>query len=172
MIIERSSLSDHLCYIFVFRLWILRPPISTRTDTLFPYTTLFRSRCRAAQPERPATEQQGPARACAFPRCGSTKWSCVLRRWHPPCRPGLLRSCNRFHRVLVTVSMRAAQGVGMLCPRAVAFVPRRPARAAIARIAGLALAGEACATNNGTIGDGHTFDTTHYVGESVFDRDG
>src|SRR3546814_2671311 len=26
---------------------ILRPPRSTRTDTLFPYTTLFRSICRA-----------------------------------------------------------------------------------------------------------------------------
>src|SRR3546814_3378454 len=26
---------------------ILRPPRSTRTDTLFPYTTLFRSRMRA-----------------------------------------------------------------------------------------------------------------------------
>src|SRR3546814_19402887 len=110
--------------VFFFFLMLRRPPRSTRTDTLFPYTTLFRSirRCRAAQPERPATGQQGPARACAFPRCGSTKWSCVLRRWHPPCRPGLLRSCNRFHRVLVTVSMRAAQGVGMLCRRAVAFV--------------------------------------------------
>src|SRR3546814_14887134 len=29
-------------YFFVF-LMIRRPPISTRTDTLFPYTTLFRS---------------------------------------------------------------------------------------------------------------------------------
>src|SRR3546814_15085635 len=29
-------------YFFVF-LMILRPPRSTRTDTLFPYTTLFRS---------------------------------------------------------------------------------------------------------------------------------
>src|SRR3546814_4635103 len=28
---------------------IRRPPRSTRTDTLFPYTTLFRSRDRAAQ---------------------------------------------------------------------------------------------------------------------------
>src|SRR3546814_7653410 len=27
---------------------IRRPPRSTRTDTLFPYTTLFRSRARAA----------------------------------------------------------------------------------------------------------------------------
>src|SRR3546814_18701894 len=29
---------------YVFFLMILRPPRSTRTDTLFPYTTLFRSR--------------------------------------------------------------------------------------------------------------------------------
>src|SRR3546814_267905 len=31
---------------------ILRPPRSTRTDTLFPYTTLFRSELFAAQAER------------------------------------------------------------------------------------------------------------------------
>src|SRR3546814_4487811 len=31
-----------LCFFFFF-LMILRPPRSTRTDTLFPYTTLFRS---------------------------------------------------------------------------------------------------------------------------------
>src|SRR3546814_21157523 len=30
---------------FVFFLMIRRPPRSTRTDTLFPYTTLFRSPC-------------------------------------------------------------------------------------------------------------------------------
>src|SRR3546814_16009487 len=30
---------------------IRRPPRSTRTDTLFPYTTLFRSPCRSAMPE-------------------------------------------------------------------------------------------------------------------------
>src|SRR3546814_20975391 len=30
-------------YIFLFFLMIRRPPRSTRTDTLFPYTTLFRS---------------------------------------------------------------------------------------------------------------------------------
>src|SRR3546814_13204762 len=36
-----------MCYfimiMFVFFLMIRRPPRSTRTDTLFPYTTLFRS---------------------------------------------------------------------------------------------------------------------------------
>src|SRR3546814_13839863 len=32
-----------LCCTLVFFLLILTPPQSTRTDTLFPYTTLFRS---------------------------------------------------------------------------------------------------------------------------------
>src|SRR3546814_20254482 len=31
------------CRVFIFFLMIRRPPRSTRTDTLFPYTTLFRS---------------------------------------------------------------------------------------------------------------------------------
>src|SRR3546814_7370780 len=35
--------------LFLFFLMIRRPPISTRTDTLFPYTTLFRSRRRRRQ---------------------------------------------------------------------------------------------------------------------------
>src|SRR3546814_18955796 len=33
-----------VCKSIFFFLRILRPPRSTRTDTLFPYTTLFRSR--------------------------------------------------------------------------------------------------------------------------------
>src|SRR3546814_11224307 len=33
--------------LFVFFLMIRRPPRATRTDTLFPYTTLFRSRVAA-----------------------------------------------------------------------------------------------------------------------------
>src|SRR3546814_18499728 len=35
---------------FVFFLMIRRPPRSTRTDTLFPYTTLFRSKLLGRQP--------------------------------------------------------------------------------------------------------------------------
>src|SRR3546814_16545175 len=34
----------HLVCLFLFFLMIRRPPRSTRTDTLFPYTTRFRSR--------------------------------------------------------------------------------------------------------------------------------
>src|SRR3546814_891008 len=36
-------ISIHLIYFLIFFLKIRRPPRSTRTDTLFPYTTLFRS---------------------------------------------------------------------------------------------------------------------------------
>src|SRR3546814_10448792 len=37
----------------LFFLLIRRPPRSTRTDTLFPYTTLFRSKPRAAHCRKP-----------------------------------------------------------------------------------------------------------------------
>src|SRR3546814_3116684 len=40
-----SACVDVERYLFFFFLMRLRPPISTRTDTLFPYTTLFRSHC-------------------------------------------------------------------------------------------------------------------------------
>src|SRR3546814_14150924 len=39
-------LAAALCFLDVFLLMIRRPPRSTRTDTLFPYTTLFRSLLR------------------------------------------------------------------------------------------------------------------------------
>src|SRR3546814_13226635 len=36
-------MARYVCMFFFFFLMIRRPPRSTRTDTLFPYTTLFRS---------------------------------------------------------------------------------------------------------------------------------
>src|SRR3546814_17125086 len=52
---------------YFFFLMIRRPPRSTRTDTLFPYTTLFRSR---HHPRPPARRHAGPGphlrdRTCA-----------------------------------------------------------------------------------------------------------
>src|SRR3546814_15329496 len=46
-------------FLFFF-LRIRRPPRSTRTDTLFPYTTLFRShqKCRGHQGQHHATHDQ------------------------------------------------------------------------------------------------------------------
>src|SRR3546814_2166028 len=60
-----------LCFFFLFFLMIRRPPRSTRTDTLFPYTTLFRSRC--SSPSRWRGRRPGSA-----PRCWST-WCCATR---------------------------------------------------------------------------------------------
>src|SRR3546814_2027180 len=58
---------------------IRRPPRSTRTDTLFPYTTLFRSGC-------PDAEARGGAlgRAAGRARQGPVRFS-ALGRWrgHP-----------------------------------------------------------------------------------------
>src|SRR3546814_9467808 len=48
------------CVFLFFFLMIRRPPRSTRTDTLFPYTTLFRSALRApARGPSPAPRSAG-----------------------------------------------------------------------------------------------------------------
>src|SRR3546814_3959329 len=60
---------------------IRRPPRSTRTDTLFPYTTLFRS-ARAAD-ERLGARQEGHRRgadACVRRRLGAARSGQYRRR--------------------------------------------------------------------------------------------
>src|SRR3546814_12387221 len=42
---------------------ILRPPRSTRTDTLFPYTTLFRSEVRAPEVDAEDVGERGHRKA-------------------------------------------------------------------------------------------------------------
>src|SRR3546814_1688888 len=61
---------------------ILLPPISTRPDTLFPYTTLFRSTCRAGCR---ATARRRWARWCSTPRGRSPSFArsrhiCFIRQ--------------------------------------------------------------------------------------------
>src|SRR3546814_1264280 len=52
-----------------FFLMIRLPPRSTRTDTLFPYTTLFRSPlCGWQRPDRPASGQLGADSRCVSAR--------------------------------------------------------------------------------------------------------
>src|SRR3546814_6037652 len=48
--------------LFLFVLRIRRPPRSTRTDTLFPYTTLFRSRGRQLEAQVNVRESQARQR--------------------------------------------------------------------------------------------------------------
>src|SRR3546814_2310062 len=53
---------------------IRRPPSSTRTDTLFPYTTLFRSPCPSVNAPRcylPMASPQGRIEAAKY-RCPTT----------------------------------------------------------------------------------------------------
>src|SRR3546814_12400845 len=66
---------------------IRRPPRSTRTDTLFPYTTLFRSasEVRCARSERIFTTEAGEALLPAAERAG-------LKPAYG-CRIGVCRTC-------------------------------------------------------------------------------
>src|SRR3546814_13606111 len=78
-------------FLQIFFLRLLRPPRTTRTDTLFPYTTLFRS----ANPNRETPENDPAALAVAEPDAGDGRilharsrggraWSCCRhdgRRW-------------------------------------------------------------------------------------------
>src|SRR3546814_5108096 len=81
---------------FIFFLMIRRPPRSTRTDTLLPYTTLFRSDRLAARrghgdrgdlgkrppvwmPVRPAHHPRNAQRR-AVARCGGSRLSRSARR--------------------------------------------------------------------------------------------
>src|SRR3546814_2855767 len=71
----------YFCLYLLFFLMIRRPPRSTRTDTLFPYTTLFRSPpAGAARPhlviDSPlsSTEERGRALARGnLSRCSKTR---------------------------------------------------------------------------------------------------
>src|SRR3546814_1600708 len=68
------------CVFFFFFLMIRRPPRSTRTDTLFPYTTLFRSSSiGSAVGTAPRWARFLVARATSAPQ------QCIVRREHWPC---------------------------------------------------------------------------------------
>src|SRR3546814_5737461 len=71
----------------LFFLMIRRPPRSTRTDTLFPYTTLFRSRRRRARAPHPAAVRLAAA-AVLQPQAGagSPAHPAAPRRRHPGVR--------------------------------------------------------------------------------------
>src|SRR3546814_14577264 len=57
--------------LYIFFLMIRRPPESTRTDTLFPYTTLFRSRPHG--PKRSDGHCEGDREAWRDEGCGKAR---------------------------------------------------------------------------------------------------
>src|SRR3546814_7543837 len=73
---------------------IRRPPRSTRTDTLFPYTTLFRSRHRP-QPMLPPMLRRPAIHAFSYPCVLSSRKDSVCRivglhsgKWPPALQVG------------------------------------------------------------------------------------
>src|SRR3546814_9811149 len=67
--IDSRILSSDMLFLIFFFLMIRRPPRSTRTDTLFPYTTLFRS-----GPWPIAAAQQRRLFAARSTRCSHRAW--------------------------------------------------------------------------------------------------
>src|SRR3546814_12958245 len=95
----------HLCLCcFFFFLMIRRPPRSTRTDTLFPYTTLFRSSRWAHGAARSANALyagwiDGRAQA-ASPSCRPVGrgHSCRTGGWQPPSQSRSARALRAYGR--------------------------------------------------------------------------
>src|SRR3546814_3876670 len=73
-----------LLVLYFFFLMIRRPPRSTRTDTLFPYTTLFRSSASSTSPSSCGWKGRSPRGA------GRAK-----TRWPSPCSPTTNRKEKR-----------------------------------------------------------------------------
>src|SRR3546814_18478044 len=89
---------------------IRRPPRSTRTDTLFPYTTLFRSGvfgryARSIMPARPVALDQRDRRARS-PAAGGVG----LRR-HADCGPGV---ADRIDPLPLRLHLIAAHEQGLV----------------------------------------------------------
>src|SRR3546814_3776017 len=97
-----------------FFLMIRRPPRSTRTDTLFPYTTLFRSHPRSRHGRRILRPHRRHA-------CRPYRRKRADRRTLRPSAPPLYRQADRRH----AAARRVADG-----PRR---HPRQPARPAAGR---------------------------------------
>src|SRR3546814_20407383 len=132
-------LSLLLLYCFLLFLMILRPPISTRTDTLFPYTTLFRSREKRAGPHCRRRIAHLGARFCAV---GAAAARARRRRHHDrrPCRDdrraGPRRSGCRpapHRRAHTAAPLRRRPPRPTPCPSA------HPGRSAVARTIGLGI---------------------------------
>src|SRR3546814_8460895 len=100
-----------LVLLYFFFLMIRRPPRSTRTDTLFPYTTLFRShrrRCRG--PTGPGRRERAPGSRPRQPR-GTADAALRVRRL--PLHPGLraLRTRSEEHTSELQSLMRISYAV-------------------------------------------------------------
>src|SRR3546814_1327022 len=70
-----------MLFVSIFFVMIRRPPRSTRTDTLFPYTTLFRS-CHIGEPDPRLSTRNGTAKAADQARLLGAQPVAVRRQRH------------------------------------------------------------------------------------------
>src|SRR3546814_3888394 len=115
-----------MTFLSFFFLMIRRPPRSTRTDTLFPYTTLFRSFPRGCRRRSPA-----PAGRARHDRPATDR-----RRPGPPAPPQSRRRAHRGDRG------SRPQSDGWTRPRVALIAPRAflpSTRRALAALPGLVL---------------------------------
>src|SRR3546814_6175952 len=105
-----------MCLFFFFFLMIRRPPRSTRTDTLFPYTTLFRSgRPRRFGPKRVRSFRRGEEHDCDFLKLVDdfgVIGSPDMRQGIVPCRPPF--RVQRIEEVNRLTGTLAIPGAGTL----------------------------------------------------------
>src|SRR3546814_2943513 len=102
------SLFLFYCVFLFFFLMIRRPPRSTRTDTLFPYTTLFRSICAVF------TDKACSGREPIGYRLTQRNWPRLYSRAvyrfplvQCPCLPNIRTEdahMNRYHKTALTVA--------------------------------------------------------------------
>src|SRR3546814_13345791 len=101
----------------LFFLMIRRPPRSTRTDTLFPYTTLFRSRrpCGSTTSKRSLFIPRRPANAEPAETSGSAKpdLSFLCRGQHLGARN--LGNVNHDRSAILTNERSEERRVGKEC---------------------------------------------------------
>src|SRR3546814_16790164 len=88
-----------MLFVFFFLLFFFfvirrRPPRSTRTDTLFPYTTLFRS-CRPSTPAwlHPAADPGGPGVALSSAVARPVRYLRHQLMWPPRKAPRPIWHC-------------------------------------------------------------------------------
>src|SRR3546814_16309739 len=119
------------CSCFFF-LMILRPPRSTRTDPLFPYTTLFRSRferyfqCdeRTMQLVRPISRVGLAARGCSFLIIAGLLFM-GGSRYEPTDPPGLKEALEALQGMPAGGALLLAIGVGLLSFAVYSFAEAR-----------------------------------------------
>src|SRR3546814_18504959 len=103
MVLCSRSVLVHLCFLrfyycdifFFFFLMIRRPPRSTRTDTLFPYTTLFRSLHARARADRKAVRPRALLHGAPPWHDTWGPWQCPVREPACPLVPHRPSCANR-----------------------------------------------------------------------------